>query len=178
MLAAVTKSPGVLVLDEVPVPGPPGPGEVLLRPEAVGICGSDLHLFHGDTAALSGGQSFFPRVQGHELAAVIEQAGQDCPAGLRPGDRVAVWPVRGCGRCYPCRIGRPNVCVSLELVGIHRDGGLQQRLCVPAGQVFAVGDLGPEAGAFVEPMSIAVHAVARPCRVAAGWPCRGSSTAS
>src|SRR5712692_7686616 len=87
MLAAVTKSPGVLVLDDVADPGPPGPQDVILRPEVVGICGSDLHVYSGDVGALSGAGSFFPRIQGHELCAVIEEAGGDCPGGLRPGDR-------------------------------------------------------------------------------------------
>ena len=161
MLAAVTKSPGVMVVDEVPEPGPPGPRDVIVRPEAVGICGSDLHFYTGDTGALSGARSFFPRIQGHEFSAVIEQLGRDCPGGVRAGDRVTVWPLRGCGRCYPCRAGRANACVSLDLVGIHRDGGLQQLLSVPVSQVFGVGDLGPEPAAFVEPMSIAVHALGR-----------------
>src|SRR5262252_4278700 len=161
MLAAVTKSPGVMVVGDVPEPGPPGPQHVIVRPEAVGICGSDLHFYTGDTGALSGARSFFPRVQGHEFSAIIEQLGRDCPGGMRAGDRVTVWPLRGCGRCYPCRIGRANACVSLELVGIHRDGGLQQLLCVPAPQVFGVGDLDAESTAFIEPMSIAVHALQR-----------------
>src|SRR5581483_7490747 len=111
--------------------------------------------------ALSGARSFFPRIQGHEFSAIVERAGANCPGGIRPGDRVAVWPVRGCGRCYPCRVGRANACVSLELFGIHRDGGLQELLRVPVTQVFGVGDLGAEASAFVEPMSIAVHALER-----------------
>src|SRR6266513_922359 len=161
MLAAVTRAPGVLVVGEVPEPGPPGPRDVIVRPEAVGICGSDLHFYTGDTGALSGARSFFPRVQGHEFSAIIEQLGRDCPGGMRAGDRVAVWPLRGCGRCYPCHADRANVCVSLELVGIHRDGGLQQLLSVPASQVFGVGDLDPEPAAFIEPMSIAVHALDR-----------------
>ena len=131
MLAAVTTSPGVMVVDEVPEPGPPGPRDVIVRPEAVGICGSDLHFYTGDTGALSGARSVFPRIQGHEFSAVVEQPGRDCPGGLRPGDRVTVWPLRGCGRCYPCHAGRANACVSLELVGIHRDGGLQQLLVGP-----------------------------------------------
>jgi len=161
MLAAVTESPGVMVVGQVPEPGPPGPQDVIVRPEAVGICGSDLHFYTGDTGALSGARSFFPRIQGHEFSAVIEQTGRDCPASLKAGDRVAVWPLRGCGGCYPCRAGRANACVSLDLVGIHRDGGLQQRLSVPVSQVFGVGDLGPEPAAFVEPLSIALHALGR-----------------
>jgi len=161
MLAAVTRSPGVLVVDDVPEPGAPGPRDVIVRPEAVGICGSDLHFYTGDTGALSGARSFFPRIQGHEFSAVVEQLGRDCPPGVRAGDRVAVWPLRGCGRCYPCRSGRANACVSLDLVGIHRDGGLQQLVPVPVSQLFGVGDLGSEPAAFVEPMSIAVHALGR-----------------
>lgn len=161
MLAAVTRSPGELVLDDVPEPGPPGPGEVVLRPEAVGICGSDIHLFTGDLGALSGARHFYPRVQGHELCAVIEEAGTGCPPGLAAGDRVAVWPLLPCGGCYPCRSGRPNACVSLQLIGVHRDGGMQQRMSTPATQVFGVGDLDPACAAFVEPVSVAVHAAGR-----------------
>jgi L-gulonate 5-dehydrogenase len=150
-----------MVIDNVAEPGPPGPRDVIIRPEVVGICGSDLHVYSGDIGALSGARSFFPRVQGHEFCAVVEEIGDDCPGGVQTGDRVAVWPLHGCGRCYPCRAGRANACVSLELVGIHRDGGLQQLLSVPASQVFGVGDLDPEPAAFIEPMSIAVHALGR-----------------
>ncbi len=161
MLAAVTRAPGVMVIDEVPEPGPPGPEDVIIRPEVVGICGSDIHVYSGDVGALSGARSFFPRIQGHEFSAVVERAGQGCLGGVQAGDRVAVWPLQGCGHCYPCRVGRANACVSLELVGIHRDGGLQQLLSVPESQVFGVGDIGPEPAAFIEPMSIAVHALGR-----------------
>ena len=161
MLAVVTQSPGVMVVDEVPEPGPPGPQDVIIRPEVVGICGSDIHVYSGDIGALSGASNFFPRVQGHEFSAVVEQTGKDCPGGVKAGDRVAVWPLHGCGRCYPCRVGRANACVALELVGIHTDGGLQQLLSVPASQVFTAGDLDAESAAFVEPMSIAVHALDR-----------------
>ena len=94
MLAAVTQAPGVMVVDEVPEPGPPGPQDVIIRPEVVGICGSDLHVYSGDTGALSGARSFFPRIQGHEFSAVVEQLGGDCPGEVQPGDRVAVWPLR------------------------------------------------------------------------------------
>ena len=177
MLAAVTRSPGVMVVGQVPEPGPPGPQDVIVRPEVVGICGSDLHFYTGDTGALSGARSFFPRIQGHEFSAVVEQLGRDCPGGVGAGDRVAVWPLRGCGRCYPCRAGRANACVSLELVGIHRDGGLQQLLSVPASQVFGVGDLDPEPAAFIEPMSIAVDALDR-ADVRAGQPERNHTLAA
>jgi L-gulonate 5-dehydrogenase len=147
-------------LVDLPDPGAPGPGEVVLRPEAVGLCGSDFHYFLGDLGAVPDSQ-LYPRVQGHEFSAVVEEVGPECPKSLRPGERVAVWPVASCGRCYPCRIGRGNACVNLSLVGIHRDGALQERLRVPAAQVFPVGDLEPPLAALVEPVSIAMRAVVR-----------------
>jgi len=160
--AAVTRARGVMELVDVPEPDGPGGGEVLLRPDAVGLCGSDFHYFRGEL-----GFEVFPRIQGHEFSAVIEAVGPDCADELGAGERVAVWPVRACGHCYPCRIGRENVCVNLSLVGVHRDGALQERLRVPATQVFPVGDLEPALAAFIEPVSIAVRAVVR-ARIEAG----------
>ena len=174
MLAAVTRSSGEMVIEDVPEPGPPRAGNVILRPEAVGICGSDFHLFSGDLGALSGARHFYPRIQGHEVSAIVTDVGEAVTGGavtggaatgdgsaISPGDRVAVWPLLPCGHCYPCRVGRPNVCPQFRLVGVHLDGGLQERLEVPAGLVFKVGDLDPDCTAFVEPASIAVHALAR-----------------
>ena len=159
MLAAVTRSPGEMAIEDVSGPGPVRAGNVIVRPEAVGICGSDFHLFSGDIGALSGARDFYPRIQGHEVSAIVEDPG-DAPV-VNGGDRVAIWPLLPCGNCYPCRAGRPNVCPRFRLVGVHLDGGLQQRLEVPASTVFGVGDLDPDSTAFVEPASIAVHAVAR-----------------
>ena len=109
----------------------------------------------------------YPRIQGHEASGVIEEVGPDAPSHLRAGDRIAIWPVSSCGQCYPCRIGRPNACVNLSLVGIHRDGALQEQLVLPAAQVFPTGDLDPALAALIEPVSIAMRAVVRG-RVAAG----------
>jgi threonine dehydrogenase-like Zn-dependent dehydrogenase len=162
MKAAVTRARGVMELVDLPDPGEPGSGEVLVRPEAVGLCGSDFHYFLGDL-----GLEVYPRVQGHEFAGIVEAVGPDTPAHLRPGDRVAVWPLTACGHCYPCRIGRRNVCSNISLVGIHRDGALQERLRVPADQVFPVGDQDPAVAALIEPVSIAVRAVVR-ARIEAG----------
>jgi threonine dehydrogenase-like Zn-dependent dehydrogenase len=162
MRAAVTEGRRAMRVIDVPEPGEPGPGEVLVRPEAVGLCGSDFHYFHGDL-----GFEVYPRIQGHEFSAVVEAVGPACPAELGAGQRVAVWPVGACGHCYPCRIGRENVCVNLTLVGVHRDGALQEQLHVPASQVFPVGDLAPALAAFIEPVSIAMRAVVR-ARIEAG----------
>ena len=161
MLAAVTRGESSMELVDVPEPGEPGPGEVVLRPEVVGVCGSDVHLFHGDL-----GDDVFPRIQGHEISAVVDAVGPGSDH-LRAGDRVAVWPVLACGRCYPCSIGRQNVCANIAIIGAHVDGALQERLTVPASQLFAVGDMAPAVTAFVEPTSIGVRTVVR-ARVSAG----------
>ena len=161
MLAAVTRGENTMELVDVPAPGEPGPGEVLLRPEIVGVCGSDVHIFHGDL-----GDDVFPRIQGHEISAVVDAVGPGSDH-VRQGDRVAVWPVLACGRCYPCSIGRQNVCANIAIIGAHVDGALQERLRVPASQVFAVGDMAPAVTAFVEPTSIGVRTVVR-ARVEAG----------
>jgi threonine dehydrogenase-like Zn-dependent dehydrogenase len=162
--AAVTAARGVMEVRDVPHPSEPRAGEVLVSPEAVGLCGSDFHFFLGDLDDPD--VEPYPRIQGHEAAGIVEAVGPDCP-DLRIGGRVALWPVVSCGRCYLCHGGRPNVCVDLSLIGIHRDGALQDRLRVPATQVFPVDDLDPALAALVEPVSIAVHAVARG-RVASG----------
>jgi threonine dehydrogenase-like Zn-dependent dehydrogenase len=171
VLAAVTRSPGEMVVEDVSEPVSAGAGNMIVRPEAVGICGSDFHLYSGDLGALSGVAGFYPRVQGHEVSAIVEDPGDgSADAGadggtdggaVAPGERVAVWPLLACGSCYPCRSGRSNACVSLRLIGVHLDGGLQQRLEVPASALFPVGDLDPDCTAFIEPVSVAVHALAR-----------------
>jgi L-gulonate 5-dehydrogenase len=81
--------------------------------------------------------------------------------------RVAIWPVSSCGHCYPCRIGRGNACVRISLTGVHADGALQGQLLLPSSQLFPVGDQDPALAALIEPVSIAVRAVARG-RVAPG----------
>ena len=138
MLAAVTRSPGEMVVGDVTGPGRARAGHVIVRPERVGICGSDFHLFSGDVGALSGSRDFYPRIQGHEVAAIVADPGG---SAHETNTRVAIWPLLPCGHCYPCRISRPNVCPAFRLVGVHLDGGLAERLEVPAGLVFGAGDL-------------------------------------
>ncbi|HUK98853.1 MAG TPA: alcohol dehydrogenase catalytic domain-containing protein [Gaiellaceae bacterium] len=161
MRAAVTRSRGVMEVVPVDDPGAPGAGQVLVAPEAVGLCGSDFHYFLGDIGTIEDPSVLYPRVQGHEAAGTILEVGPDCPADLAAGQRVALWPVSACGRCYACRIGRPNACVAISLIGVHTDGALQERLVVPAGQVFPVGDQEPELAALIEPVSIAMRSIER-----------------
>jgi L-gulonate 5-dehydrogenase len=151
----------------VPEPGAPGPGDVLVAPEAVGLCGSDFHSFTGDIGTIDDPSTLYPRIQGHEAAGTILDVGPDCPAELVAGTRVALWPVGACGTCYACRIGRGNACVRISLIGVHRDGALQDRVVVPAREVFPVGDQDAVLAALIEPVSIAMRAIARG-RIAAG----------
>jgi L-gulonate 5-dehydrogenase len=162
MRAAVTTGHDAMRVVDAPEPAGPGPGELLVRPEAVGLCGSDFHYFHGHLPGMA-----YPRVQGHEFSAVVEVVGEGCPADFAPGQRVAVWPLSACGECHACAIGRENVCERMSLIGIHRDGALQERLTVPAAQTFVVDGLDARLTAFIEPTSIAVRTVGRG-RVAAG----------
>lgn len=166
MRAAITRARGVMEVVDVPDPGEPGDGEVVIRPEAVGLCGSDFHYFLGHIGSVEDSQ-LYPRVLGHEAAGTVEAVGPGCPAHLRAGERVAMWPLVACGHCYPCRIGRGNACANISLIGVHRDGALQDRLRIPASQVFPVGDRDPALAALIEPVSIAVRAVVRG-RVAKG----------
>jgi threonine dehydrogenase-like Zn-dependent dehydrogenase len=160
MRAAVTESVGVMSVVDRPEPGEPGPGQVLVHPEAVGICGSDYHFFSGHLSDAAGG-SQFPRVLGHEVGATIAAVGPDCRAELNAGRRVAMLPISACGTCYPCSVGRPNACDNFSLVGIHTDGGLQELLCLPQEQVFPIQADNGALAALAEPVSVAVHAVHR-----------------
>jgi threonine dehydrogenase-like Zn-dependent dehydrogenase len=163
MRAAVTTGVGSMELVQVAEPPSPGPGEVVVRPQAVGICGSDFHYFLGEI----GEQAVYPRIQGHEVGAVVESVGPDCTRGLSPGDGVALHPLSHCGECYPCRIGRTNVCDNFSLIGIHSDGGFQEQLVMPEELVVATSERRPAVAALAEPLSIAVRAVNR-ARMAPG----------
>ncbi len=166
MRAAVTEGVGAMAVVDRDEPATPGAGEVVVAPEAVGICGSDYHFFAGELSEAAGG-SRFPRVQGHEVGATVVAVGPGARADLRAGQRVALWPLQACGECYPCSVGRPNTCDSFELIGIHVDGGLQEQLVVPDSQVYPIAVDDPGLAALAEPVSIAVRAVVR-ARIQAG----------
>ncbi|MCM5705701.1 Zn-dependent oxidoreductase [Larsenimonas salina] len=128
----------------------PAPGEVLVKVAFVGICGSDMHILHGDNAFVR-----YPRVIGHEFSGTVAALGDDV-TGWTEGERVCVDPVISCGTCYPCRINRPNVCRTLSVIGVHRDGGFEQYVRVPAANLYRVPESIPlDQAALVEPYSIA-----------------------
>jgi len=166
MRAAVTSAPRTMELVDVPEAHEPGAGEVVVRPEAIGICGSDYHFFLGELTEAAGGSSF-PRIQGHEVGATIEALGPGCRPELAVGQRVALFPLHACGHCYPCSVGRPNTCDNFSLIGIHQDGGLQQQLRIGQAQVYPINASDAGVAAMAEPLSIAVRAVHR-ARIEAG----------
>ena len=166
MRAAVTERVGSMSLRERPEPEEPGPGQVIVHPEAVGLCGSDYHFFTGEMSAAAGG-SQFPRVLGHEVGATVAAVGPGCRPGLTAGQRVAMLPISACGRCYPCSVGRANACDNFQLIGIHVDGGLQELLRLPQEQVFGIDAADGALAALAEPVSVAVHAIRR-ARIQAG----------
>ncbi|WP_043531534.1 Zn-dependent oxidoreductase [Litchfieldella xinjiangensis] len=132
------------------------PGEVLVRVAYAGICGSDMHIIHGENAFVR-----FPRITGHEFAGTVEALGEGVE-GLSIGDRVCIDPVINCGECYPCRIGRPNVCTALEVIGVHRNGGFEEQVNVPAANAHRLPDnVGLDAAALVEPYTIAANVLDR-----------------
>jgi len=155
MKTIVLEKPGSFQLTERPVVGNPGPGEALVRIHRVGVCGSDIHAFKGN-------QPFFtyPRVVGHELGVEIVAVGPN-DKGLAVGDRCAVEPYLNCGRCIACRRGKTNCCVSLQVLGVHADGGMRERMTVPVAKLHRSRTLSLDQLALVEMLTIGAHAVRR-----------------
>lgn len=139
----------------MPEPERPGPGEALVQVHRVGICGTDYHAFAGRQPFFS-----YPRILGHELGVEVVAVG-DGVEHVSAGSRCAVLPYLECGVCVACRRGRPNCCAELRVLGVHVDGGMQERLVVPADKLFSHPDLGFEQLALVETLGIGAHAVAR-----------------
>ncbi|GAB2627907.1 alcohol dehydrogenase [Paractinoplanes abujensis] len=134
----------------------PGPGQVVVAPAAVGICGTDLHLVDGSYA--TGRYSVVP---GHEFAGTVTAVGSGV-TGLAEGDLVGVDPNVPCGECRWCRVKAVNLCVRLEPVGVTRDGACADRVLVPARVTYRLpAGVDATAGALVEPLACVLHALDR-----------------
>ncbi|AYD04337.1 Zn-dependent oxidoreductase [Neorhizobium sp. NCHU2750] len=155
MVTISVREPHSLVVDEREAPKP-GPGEVAIRVQRAGICGSDMHILHGSNPFV-----VYPRVIGHEFAGVIEALGAGV-SGLAIGDHVVADPVISCGHCYPCRIGRSNVCAKLQVIGVHREGGFRSVAVVPEANAVKVSPkLGLDVAALAEPLAVAANVLWR-----------------
>lgn len=155
MHEALLEAPGRLVLLERDEPAAPRAGEVLVDVRRVGICGTDHHAYRG-------GQNFFayPRVLGHELAVEVVALGEGVDH-VAVGDRCAVLPYLSCGTCGACRRGRTNCCERIDVLGVTVDGGLRERMVVPAAHLYADADLSYDQLVLVETLGIGWHAVVR-----------------
>ena len=156
--------PGEFSASETPAPMRALPGHALVRVRKVGICGTDLHAYRGR-------QPFFtyPRILGHELGVEVADAAEN-DRGISPGDRCAVEPYLDCGECAACRMGKPNCCERLSVMGVHVDGGMREWIQVPIRKLHRSETLRFEELALAETLCIGRHAVSR------GRPAEGERT--
>ena len=131
-------------------------GEVLLRLEYVGFCGSDLSTYLGKNPMVK-----MPVIPGHEVGAVIEKVGAEVPEGLKAGMVVTCNPYTNCGKCASCRNQRVNACQHNETLGVQRNGAMREYIALPWEKVIPAGKLDPRTCALIEPMSVGFHAVNR-----------------
>jgi 2-desacetyl-2-hydroxyethyl bacteriochlorophyllide A dehydrogenase len=154
MKACVIEGPRRAAVREVPIPAP-GPGEVLIRVERAGICGTDVHIYKGEYV------SPYPVIPGHEFSGTIAGLGEGADQ-FRIGDRVTAEPNIHCGRCTYCLSHRGNHCESWQAVGVTRNGAMAEYVTVPVGNVFRLPDgMSFAEGAFIEPLACVVHAMNR-----------------
>jgi len=152
MKAAVFYGPGDLRVEERPVPEV-GPGQVLLRVAACGICGTDYHIYHDEFPTSP------PVIIGHEFSGQVVALGAKVD-GLAPGDNVAVDPNMACGACRPCRRGQINLCENNAAVGVLRDGGFAEFCVVPRRQCHLLPkSVSLLQGAMTEPLACCVHGI-------------------
>ena len=133
----------------------PAAHDVLIKPIAAGICGTDIHAWAGNQPFFS-----YPRVLGHELCGEVVELGSQA-SGFRLGQRVALIPYVACQQCDACLSGKTNCCENISVIGVHQDGGFCEFLSVPSSNLLAVDDVDPEAAALIEPFAISAHAVRR-----------------
>ena len=155
MIQQVMTQPGQIVYREVPDPIAQ-PGQVLIRMMRLGICGSDIHVYHGEHPFTS-----YPVTQGHEVSGVIQALGQGVEQ-FRVGQKVIVQPQVVCGKCHPCRHGKYNLCEELKVMGFQTTGMASELFAVDAEKVLALPEeMSFDEGAMMEPLAVAVHAVRR-----------------
>ena len=149
MKAVVYDAARSYTVKEIPAPQA-GPGEVRIKVDRVGVCGTDLHIHEGDFNAV------FPLIPGHELVGVVDRLG-DGVTGLRLGEQVSVNPNVYCGHCAYCQAGRLILCENLQGYGSNFPGFLAEYVTVPRTLVFSVEGLPPDIAVFTEPAACAMH---------------------
>src|SRR5262245_58838256 len=155
MQAIQLRSPQQFAQIDLPDAPPPGPGEALVRVRRVGICGTDISAYLGKMPFVT-----YPRILGHELGVEVVAVGEGV-TDIHPGDRCSVEPYMNDATSYASRRGRPNCCEKLEVLGVHRDGGLRPEFVVPARKLHVSQKLTFEQLALVETLAIGRHATFR-----------------
>ena len=140
---------------EIPEPPKPGPGEALMRVHRVGICGTDISGYLGKMPFFS-----YPRIPGHELGVEVLAVGEGV-TNIKVGDRCSVEPYINCGNCHSCRRGHTNCCTTNKTLGVMCDGGMTERIILPARKLHSSAKLNYEQLALVETLAIGCHAVNR-----------------
>lgn len=155
MLQQVMTAPGVIEFREVETPSPKA-GEVLVKIQKIGICGSDIHVYHGKHPFTK-----YPVTQGHEVSGEVAALGEGV-TGFSVGQKVTIQPQVVCGECYPCRHGKYNLCESLKVMGFQTTGVASHYFAVDANKVTLLPeDMSLDEGAMIEPLAVAVHAIRR-----------------
>jgi len=155
MLQEVMVKPGEIEFREIEIPEI-NADQVLLKVMKIGICGSDIHVYHGKHPFTK-----YPVTQGHEVSCEIVKVGENVN-GLRVGQKVTVEPQVTCGKCYPCRHGKYNLCEELKVMGFQTTGLASQYFAADASRVTALPDsMTFDQGAMIEPLAVAVHAAKR-----------------
>ena len=152
MASGVVVEPGVFQLQMRDFPIEAREGWVLVDICAVGICGTDYHIFEGKHPYLE-----YPRLVGHELSGRVAKS----TSGWLAGELVVINPYLSCGKCRACRKGKSNCCSRIEVLGVHRDGGMCSRIAVPSGNLYRASGLSELQAAMVEFLAIGAHAVRR-----------------
>ncbi|HEX7556753.1 MAG TPA: zinc-binding alcohol dehydrogenase family protein [Leptolinea sp.] len=133
-----------------------GPEDVLIELHYVGLCGSDLNAYRGQSPMVT-----YPRIPGHEVAGVVIAKGKNVPERVIVGSKVTVSPYTNCGQCPACRAGRINTCQFNQTLGVQRDGALAELIAIPYQKVYSSSLLSLQELALVEPMSVGYHAANR-----------------
>lgn len=146
-------APGEIIFRDVEVP-PVKADQVKLKMISIGICGSDIHVYHGKHPFTS-----YPVTQGHEVSGEVVEVGSEVTA-FKVGDKVTVEPQIVCGKCYPCRHGKYNLCEELKVMGFQDVGMASEYFVVDAAKVTPIPqEMTYEQGAMIEPLAVAVHGV-------------------
>lgn len=133
-----------------------GPGELVLRNQVCGVCGTDVHIYHGEPGSADVNP---PVVLGHEYSGEVVEVGEGV-TGFAVGDHVTVDPNIYCGHCAYCQNGKKQLCPSMEAIGVTRDGGFAQYSRIPASQAFKLEPTVPwEAAAMAEPLACCLHGI-------------------